>query len=609
MNILVVGRRMRKYPRNRVFLDILGKIHQTKERDVLAGSFWECVGILWEERSSHDAILLMQPVKEFVIPTLLMNPFLKGKIIGDAFTSLYDTFVGDRALAGKWSLKAIYYFSVDWLFVRMCDVLLFDTEEHKKYFERTFGLGERRSIIVPVAVNTDMVDAIKPKKLPHAEEGKFQVFFCGTYIPLQGVEYIIHAAYILRDYPTVRFTLLGNGQTRDQMKLLADQFKLTNLTFMDRAPYDILLAYTKGADLALGVFGGTEKAARVIPNKLLEAMACGTPVVTGKNSAMGRYFKDGKEIYYCDMGDAQSLANAILRAYGDRGNYDAIRTAARTIIEQEFSTLALKQHLREIEESKKTANANTKERIVLYTAIFGKKDNLITPKYIPANCDFVCFTDQPLRSRVWQVRRVDSTEADPTRSARKYKILAHQFLPEYRTSIWVDGNVLVGGDVNELVRDYLADANMAVIDHAKSKEIPLCSLKEHEERLLSMERVGKHQEDPELIKRQGDAYRTLGYPDNTGMAWTCVLLRRHNEPGIVLAMEAWWEELVRWSKRDQMSFNFIAWKTGLHFNYIPLDGADNSYFKRVNHRLPWYRKLNSYRIGGQRRLKKLLGIS
>ncbi len=246
-------------------------------------------------------------------------------------------------------------------------------------------------------------------------------------------------------------------------------------------------------------------------------------------------------------------------------------------------------------------------RIVIYTAIFGKKDDLVVPSFLPANCDLICFTDQDIQSRMWQVRRVSPPEKDPTRSARKYKILVHKFLPEYRTSIWVDGNVLIRGDFNELVRDYLADANLAVIDQAACEKVPAHTLAEEEERLLRMERAGKHQEDPELVRKQGEAYRTLGYPDTSGLAWTLLLLRRHNELDVQSAMEAWWQELVTWTKRDQMSFNYSAWKTGLHFNYIPLDGGENVYFKRLNHYLSPAKKINSLRIGAMKRMRRLFG--
>jgi glycosyltransferase involved in cell wall biosynthesis len=67
---------------------------------------------------------------------------------------------------------------------------------------------------------------------------------------------------------------------------------------------------------------------------------------------MERYFSDGKEVYYCKMGDAQSLADALLRAYEDQKNNEAMRAAARAVIEREFSIPALKKRLLKIGENK-----------------------------------------------------------------------------------------------------------------------------------------------------------------------------------------------------------------------------------------------------------------
>lgn len=249
-------------------------------------------------------------------------------------------------------------------------------------------------------------------------------------------------------------------------------------------------------------------------------------------------------------------------------------------------------------------------RIAVYTAIFGKKDDLHDPKVVPPNCDFICFTDQPLCSRVWRVQNVaPPVPGDPTRSARKYKILAHEFLPEYDTSVWVDGNVLVRGDVNELVAKYLREANMAVWDHAQSRDFPLRSVAEGKALLVQMAKDGKPQDDPTVISRQYEAYEKEGFPDDGGLLWSLVLLRRHNAPDVREAMRAWWNEVERWSKRDQMSFNYVAWKHRLKFAYMTGDPATNAYFKRLNHYLPWNRKLNSYRIGVVKRLRSFIGFS
>ena len=60
-----------------------------------------------------------------------------------------------------------------------------------------------------------------------------------------------------------------------------------------------------------------------------------------------------------------------------------------------------------------------------------------------------------------------------------------------------------------------------------------------------------------------------------------VVFRRHNENDCINAMEDWWSEIKYNSKRDQLSFNYIAWKNKLNFNYIPGDSRDNKYFLRI----------------------------
>lgn len=246
------------------------------------------------------------------------------------------------------------------------------------------------------------------------------------------------------------------------------------------------------------------------------------------------------------------------------------------------------------------------KKIAVYTAIFGEKDDLIEPTFVPEDCDFICFTDQPFRSKIWRIQRASPPIAgDMTRSNRYYKILAHRVLPEYEYSIYVDGNILIRGDVAALLTTQLRTANMAMWDHARWAKVPLSSLREEMEQLYRMERDGKHQEDEDLMRKQAESYFADGFPDSGGLSWNCVLIRKHLEPDVVRTMEAWWDELKKWSKRDQISFNYVAWKTGLRFNYIPFDGSDNPYTKRLNHRLPFLQKCRSYVYGALKRLRAI----
>ena len=237
-------------------------------------------------------------------------------------------------------------------------------------------------------------------------------------------------------------------------------------------------------------------------------------------------------------------------------------------------------------------------KTVIYTAIFGGKDSLIEPEYIPKGCDFICFTDnENLRSNTWQIRKVEPGFDDPVRSAKIFKILPHNFLSEYEISIWVDGNLLVKGDVNKLVKRYLKGVNLAIFSHNQHKkrwkkllwvknteDCRDCIYKEAKY-LLKIGEDGKYKDDLEIIKKQMNRYKNENYPENNGLIVGMIILRKHNKPDVVKVMEDWWEEIKRGSRRDQLSFNYVAWKNKLSFMYIKGDSRRNRWFLHRKHKI------------------------
>ena len=72
-----------------------------------------------------------------------------------------------------------------------------------------------------------------------------------------------------------------------------------------------------------------------------------------------------------------------------------------------------------------------------------------------------------------------------------------------------------------------------------------------------------------------------GYPEHNGLVVQMEVLRRHNEQDVVDSMEDQWVELKYNSRREQLSFNYIAWKNDLKFSYIQGDSRDNKYFLNI----------------------------
>lgn len=223
----------------------------------------------------------------------------------------------------------------------------------------------------------------------------------------------------------------------------------------------------------------------------------------------------------------------------------------------------------------------TMKKVVIYTAITGSRDILHslsfwvrTFKKFYHKPDFICFTDKPCSSKTWRIINADLFDTDPCRNAKIYKILPHRFLPDYEYSIWIDGNLRICTDITQLIEQYLADSDYAFFKHPEDRN---CIYQEAEACI----RLKK--DDPELINKQIKFYRDKGYPEKNGLVCCSVILRR-NTPNVRKNDEDWWGQIKRFSRRDQLSFPYVAYKNQIGFTLINENiFSKNPYFKKVPH--------------------------
>ncbi len=259
-------------------------------------------------------------------------------LVFDAFLSLYDTEVHDRKRYGAWHPTAWFFWVTDWLCCRLNDVVLIDTPEHAAYFTQTFGVPTAKMLPLPIGCRTDLFtpkhDILVSRSNPNARDGAalrraqddtvasgtqpLQVEFHGTFIPLQGIEVILQAAKILQDHEEdIRFRIIGKGQTYAAMRALAQSLLLTNVEFAGQVPMADLPTLVREADVCLGIFGTTDKALRVIPNKAYEVLSAGAALVTGRTPAALRALQDGEDALLVTPGDPLALADALTQLHAD----------------------------------------------------------------------------------------------------------------------------------------------------------------------------------------------------------------------------------------------------------------------------------------------------
>lgn len=278
-----------------------------------------------------------------LVPLVKLWAWLTGrKVMFDPFLSRYNTRIEDRRLHRPGGLQAWMCLWQDWSSTHAADFLVFDTLQHKEYFYRKYGLAKPWAIL-PVGVDEAVFDPSAAADAPRPQAfgaGGFQVFFYGTYIPLQGIEWILEAAALLKD-EDVRFTLIGEGQTRSEMEARARSLALRNIAFLPPVPPEDLIPYLGHADLCLGIFGDTLKASQVVPNKVVQAAALGRPLVTRDSEAMTAWFRDGESVALVPPASGVALAAAIRRLRADPALREALGAGARRVFERGFSREAL----------------------------------------------------------------------------------------------------------------------------------------------------------------------------------------------------------------------------------------------------------------------------
>ena len=254
-------------------------------------------------------------------------------IVLDLFLSAYDTVVEDRALAHPGSLVAAWLQHVDARACRAADLVLLDTPANAAYLAALTSLPPERFAWLPVG-DPDAPASVEPP--PSVCDGRLRVLFFGTGVPLHGLDVLIDAVAWV---PQVDLVLVG-GTARDRARaasLLGPRLRLEP-EFVDRERLGALLCE---AQLVAGVFGRSGKAQRVVPFKVVHALAAGRPVITADTPALSGWLEGSAAVASVPAGDPAQLAERLRELAAAPERLAAAAAAARPAFDRHFAVPCL----------------------------------------------------------------------------------------------------------------------------------------------------------------------------------------------------------------------------------------------------------------------------
>jgi glycosyltransferase involved in cell wall biosynthesis len=340
LRVLYFGTYERAYPRNAQVISCLRRAGVEVDEEHVA--VWDGVREGWSAGPGRALRLLAAEARLLTRRPRGYDAFIVGypgqldlraarraargrPVVFNPLVSLADTLVSDRQRFRAGSLAARTLEAIDRRAFRAADLVVADTQAHARFFAELAGLDDVAVCFVGAEERIFQPGWNRPET--------FVALFVGKLIPLQGVDTILDAARLA---PEITFRVVGSGQ----LAPLISQ-RPPNVEHVPWIQYELLADELHQAGCALGIFGTTPKAQRVIPNKAFQALACGAPLVTADTPAARELLVHEHSALLVPPGDAGSLAEAVRRLAGNAELTERLGAQGRAAYEATASEAVL----------------------------------------------------------------------------------------------------------------------------------------------------------------------------------------------------------------------------------------------------------------------------
>lgn len=161
-------------------------------------------------------------------------------------------------------------------------------------------------------------------------QNDFRIIYHGTFTERYGVDILVRAVAVLKDeIEGIRLDLLGDGDQRDDIVSLVSQLGVGEIVHLSEG---MLGAGELPGHISQATVGVVPNRSNIftdglLPTKLLEYVAMGTPVVASWTPTVAEYF-DESMVEYFPAGDADALAAALARVWRSPDKRAALSAAS-----------------------------------------------------------------------------------------------------------------------------------------------------------------------------------------------------------------------------------------------------------------------------------------
>jgi colanic acid/amylovoran biosynthesis glycosyltransferase len=215
-----------------------------------------------------------------------------------------------------------------------------------EYFRQrllTWGAPSERTQVHHMGVDPDRF-AFRPRTI---DGGVLRLISVARLVPKKGLEWSIRAAAELGK--DVSYTIVGDGPMRSKLQALIDELGAEQIQLVGWKDQDAVAVLLQDAHAlvapSITTPDGEEEG---IPVALMEAMACGLPVISTRHSGIPELVQDGVSGFLVDEKQVQPMAASMRQLLATPARLEAMGRAGREIIVRDFNNHTLHPRLLEL---------------------------------------------------------------------------------------------------------------------------------------------------------------------------------------------------------------------------------------------------------------------
>ncbi len=202
------------------------------------------------------------------------------------------------------------------------------------------------------------------------KKDEFLAAYIGAVGAAHGLKTILDAAELCRERPEIRFLIIGEGADRANLEKEAAERNITNLMFRDFVPHDDIPSYLAALDVGIVHLKPHRVFRTVIPSKIFEFMAMGTPMIFAVEGCSAEIVKKAGAGYCIPSGDPRAMADAISELQNDPQRLKQMGRQGKEAVANEFSREAkAKEMLRSFEIVLKLSREDSGKKLLVQQII------------------------------------------------------------------------------------------------------------------------------------------------------------------------------------------------------------------------------------------------